>query len=325
MEEDLVGYTLVYWNKTTEDVYSIIRSEVPPGWTLLTPKDDTPATFRSALRDADFVLAANWPFGEEELRAAPKLRMVQHQGVGYDGMDTAALQARGIPLAICAAGAIVGVAEHTMLLILAVYKRLVLADTKMRQGTWLQWELRPTSYELAGKTLGLVGFGRIGQAVAQRAHAFEADILYTTRTAKTLPPVAVACGARRVTLEELLRQSDIVSLHLPLSAESRHFMGAREFRQMKPSAIFINTTRGGTVDEQALVTALETKTIAGAGLDVFEEEPVKLDNPLLRMDNVVLTPHISAGTFDALRQKARFMIANIQRFAEGQPIEQQVV
>lgn len=320
-----MGYTVVYWNKATDDVYAAIRSEAPPGWTLHTPQGETPAAFRSRLREADFVLAANWLFGEEELRAAPKLRMVQHQGVGYDGVETAALRARGIPLAICSAGAIVGVAEHTMLLILAVYKRLVLADTKMRQGTWLQWELRPTSFELAGKTLGLVGFGRIGQAVAQRAHAFDAQILYTTRTAKAPPAVATACGARPVSLEELFRQSDIVSLHLPLSAESRHFMGMQEFQQMKPSAVFINTTRGGTVDEQALIKALETKTIAGAGLDVFEEEPVRPDNPLLRMDNVILTPHISAGTLDALRQKARFMFANIQRFAEGKPIEQQVV
>jgi len=320
-----MSYTVVYWNRATDDVYEVIRSEMPAGWTLITPQKETPDACRGQLGEADFVLAAVWAIGEGELRVAPKLKMVQHQGVGHEKIDKAALKARGIPLAICPAGTTVGVAEHTILLILAVYKRLVAADTKLRQGKWLQWELRSTSFELAGKTLGLVGFGRIGQAVAQRAHAFEARILYHDPYLKERLTVAAAWDAREVSFSELLRQSDIVSLHVPTTDETRRFMSTPQFEQMKPSAILINTSRGAIVDEPALVKALEAKTIAGAGLDVFEQEPVKPDNPLLKLDNVVLTPHISAGTVDALREKMRSIFANLQRFTRGEPIHDRVV
>ena len=218
-----------------------------------------------------------------------------------------------------------GVAEHTILLILAIYKRLVVADTKLREGTWLQWGLRATSYELAGKTLGLVGFGRIAQAVAQRAHAFETRILYYDPYLTKRPPAANTWNAEAVSLPELLRQSDIVSLHVPTTDETRRFMSTPQFEQMKPSAILINTSRGAVVDEPALIKALEAEIIAGAGLDVFEQEPIQPDNPLLKMDNVVLTPHIAAGTVDALRQKMQSVFANLQRFAEGKPIQDRVV
>jgi len=320
-----MSYTVVYWNRATTDVYEVIRNQMPSGWRLVTLEGESRDGWLAQLRDVDFMIVADWAITEETLAAAPKLRMVQHQGVGHEKIDKAALKARGIPLALCPAGTTVGVAEHTILLILAVYKRLVVADTKLRQGTWLQWGLRSVSFELAGKTLGLVGFGRIGQAVAQRAHPFEVRILYHDPLLKEPPAAAAAWGAREASFPELLRQSDIVSLHVPTTDETRRFMGMREFEQMKPSAILINTSRGAIVDELALIKALEAKTIAGAGLDVFEQEPVKPDNPLLKMDNVVLTPHISAGTVDALREKMRSIFANLQRFAEGKPIHDRVV
>lgn len=315
-------YTVVYWNRATADVYDVIRNQMPSGWRLVTLEGDTREQSLAQLRDADFMIVADWAITEETLAAAPTLRMVQHQGVGHEKIDKAALQARRIPLGLCPAGTTVGVAEHTILLILALYKRLVVADTKLRQGTWLQWGLRSTSFELAGKTLGLVGFGRIGQAVAQRAHAFEARIIYHDPYLKERP---AAWGANEVLFADLLRRPDIVSLHVPTTDETRRFMGTREFEQMKRSAILINTSRGAIVDEPALVKALETKTIAGAGLDVFEQEPIKPDNPLLKMDNVILTPHISAGTVDALREKMRSVFANLQRFARGEPIHDRVV
>jgi len=318
-------YTVVYWNRAAADVYEVIRSEMPPGWTLVTLTGDTRDAWRSQLREADFLLVADWAVTDEDLVAAPKLKMVQHQGVGHDKIDKEALKARGIPLALCPAGTTVGVAEHTILLILAVYKRLVVADTKLREGVWLQWGLRAVSFELAGKTLGLLGFGRIGQAVARRAYAFDARILYHDPYLQEPPPEAHGWDARAVSFPELLRQSDILSLHVPATDQTRGCMSTRQFEQMKRSAILINTARGAIVDEPALVKALETKIIAGAGLDVFEQEPVRPGNPLLQMDNVVLTPHISAGTVDALRQKMRSVFANLQRFAAGKPIEDRVV
>jgi len=318
-------YTVVYWNRAAADVYEVIRSEMPVGWHLVTLEGETQEGWRAQLRDADFVIVADWAITAEELDAAPKLRMVQHQGVGHERIDKDALKARGIPLALCPAGTTVSVAEHTILLILAVYKRLVVADAKLREGVWLQWGLRSVSFELTGKTLGLLGFGRIGQAVARRAYAFDARILYHDPYLHQAPPEAAAWDATAVSFADLLRQSDILSLHVPATDQTRRCMSTPQFEQMKRSAILINTARGTIVDEPALIKALETKTIAGAGLDVFEQEPVKPENPLLKMDNVVLTPHISAGTVDALRQKMQSVFANLQRFAAGRPIEDRVV
>ncbi|MEI8188850.1 MAG: 2-hydroxyacid dehydrogenase [candidate division NC10 bacterium] len=320
-----MGYTVFYWNRATDDVYNVIRSEMPSGWTLLTPLEQTPDRCRPQLANADFILAATWPIGEAELRAAPKLRMVQHQGVGHEKMDKAALKARGIPLAICPAGTTVGVAEHTILLILAVYKRLVIADTKLRQGTWLQWGLRATSFELSGKTVGLLGFGRIGQAVAKRAHAFEAKVLYHDPFLSEVPAGVAACGVRAVSFDELLAESDIVSVHVPTTDQTRNLLGTAEFQRMKRSAVLINTARGAIVDETALIKALEERTIAGAGLDVFEREPINPDNPLLKLDTVTLTPHISAGTVDALREKMRSVFTNLGRCIKGEAIQDQIV
>jgi phosphoglycerate dehydrogenase-like enzyme len=318
-------HTVIYWNRATEDVYQMIRDEMPRGWTLITTRGETPTKSLDQLANVDFILAATWPVGEAELRAAPNLKMVLTQGVGHDKIDKKAIQAREIPLAICPAGTTVGVAEHTILLILAVYKRLLVADAKLRQGTWLQWGLRASSFELAGKTLGLVGFGRIGQAVAKRAHAFDAKLLYYDPFLPAAPPAAAAYNARATSLPELLRESDIVSVHVPASDQTRKLLGAAEFSQMKRSAILINTARGAILEESALINALESRTIAAAGLDVYEREPINDDNPLLKMDNVTLTPHISAGTVDAFRTKMRSIFANMQRYLDGQPIQDRIV
>ncbi len=320
-----MSHTVVYWNRATTDVYDVIRGQMPSGWRLVTLEGESKDGWLAQLRDVDFMIVADWTINEETLAAAPKLRMVQHQGVGHEKIDKAPLKTRGIPLALCPAGTTVGVAEHTLLLILAVYRRLVVADTKLRQGIWLQWGLRSTSFELAGKTLGVIGFGRIGQAVAKRAHAFETQILCYDPYLKQRPREADMWGGKEVPLTDLLRQSDIVTLHVPTTDETRRFMSTPEFERMKRSAILINTSRGAIVDEAALIKALEAGTIAGAGLDVFEQEPIAPDNPLLKMDNVILTPHIAAGTVDALREKMRSIFANLQRFVDGKPIHDRVV
>jgi phosphoglycerate dehydrogenase-like enzyme len=211
----------------------------------------------------------------------------------------------------------VGVAEHVFLLILSLYKRLLAADAALRRGEWLQWELRSGSYELAGKTLGLLGLGRIGREVAARARAFEARVLYHD-VAPAPAEVEQALNARLVPLDTLLAEADILSLHLPLTRQTRHCLGALELSQMKPTAILINTARGPLVDEAALLWALKTGRLAGAGLDVFEIEPVPVSHPLLSLPNVVLTPHIAAGTVDALVAKLDACFGNMQRLTQGQ-------
>jgi phosphoglycerate dehydrogenase-like enzyme len=320
-----MSYTVVYWNRAPHDVYDVIRSQMPQDWTLITLKGETKAEWHAQIRDVDLMIVADWAITVEDLAAAPKLRMVQHQGVGHERIDKEALKARGVPLALCPAGTTVGVAEHTILLILAVYKRLVAADTKMREGTWLQWGLRSTSFELCGKTLGLVGFGRIGQAVAKRAHAFDAKIVYHDAFIPTPPGEAKAWGVESVSLDDLLRRADIVSVHVPTTDETRKFMNAVRFAQMKRTAVFINTSRGAVVDEAALIQALQNRVITAAGLDVFEREPINADNPLLRMDNVILTPHIAAGTVDALVEKMRSVFENFQRCLRNEAIHDRIV
>ncbi len=317
-----VACRVLYAEPLPEDLQGIVGEELPEEWQL----DVVPTRDREALLQlaggADFLVAATTPIDREVLAAAPGLRHVQHQGVGYDNIDVPACRERGISVSLTPEGTTTGVAEHTFLLILALYKNLRRAEAQLRAGGWPVWELRSRSFELSGKTLGLIGFGRIGQAVARRAAPFEADVLYYDPFPPP-PEVEQALGATSRTLDDLLREADIVSLHLPLSAQTRHIIGARELRLMKPSAILLNTARGPLVDEPALVHALTSGKIAGAGLDVFEQEPAAADNPLLGLENTVVTPHISAGTADAFRTKMRAVFANLRRVARGEtPINQ---
>jgi phosphoglycerate dehydrogenase-like enzyme len=274
------------------------------------------AELLARLPDYEFVIAL--AFGPRHFAAAPKLRLLQTPGVGYDGVDLAEARARGIPVATTPEGTIEGVAEHVLLMILALNKQLLAADRALRDGRWLVWQLRPTSRMLAGQTLGLVGLGRIGREVARRARAFDVELVYAD---PVRPPAGVEreLAARRVPLEELLRIADVVSLHTPLAPETRGLIGARELGLMKPGAILINTSRGGVVDERALVAALREGRLRGAGLDVFEREPVPADSPLLALSNVVLTPHIATGTRESMATKARAQFANVLRVLRGEP------
>ncbi len=308
--------TVVYLEPVPADVEAILRERLPAGLRLRVRGAEEPVA--AAIAETDFVLVATTPLTAETLAAAKRLRLIQHQGVGYDKTDVAAAAALGIPVALCPAGTSVGVAEHVFLLILALYKQLRTAESALRQGQWLQWELRPNSYEIAGKRLGLVGLGRIGREVAARARAFEAEVLYYDPV-RAAPEVEQALGVQAVSFAELLAQADILSLHLPLTPQTRHVVGRAELAQMKPTAILINTARGPLVDEAALAEALAAGRLGGAGLDVFESEPLAAGNPLLGLPNVVVTPHIAAGTVDALKTKMDACFANMLRVANGEP------
>ena len=192
----------------------------------------------------------------------------------------------------------------------------------MRRGEWPVWTLRSRSFEVAGKTLGLIGFGRIGREVARRARAFETAIIYYDPV-RAPASVEAEFGAVSMPLDDLLRRADIVSLHVPLTPETRGLIDARALRLMQPHAMLINTARGALVDEQALAQALREDWIAGAGLDVLRQEPPQPDNPLLACENVMLTPHVAAGTRDAYLTKMRAAFANMERVARGEsPLHQ---
>jgi phosphoglycerate dehydrogenase-like enzyme len=311
-----------YMEPIPEDVRAIIRSRLPAGFELAFRERET--SLSEAVAGADFLLVATTRVSAELLSAAGQLQLIQHQGVGYDNIDLEAASARGIPVAICPAGTSVGVAEHVLLLILALFRRLLEADASIRNGEWLQWELRPSSYELAGKAVGLVGLGRIGREVAQRLRGFNVTVLY-------YDPLRLdewserSLGVEYVPLDDLLARSDIVSLHLPLGPDSRGFVNSAMLRKMKPTSLLINTARGGLIDELALIDALQSGVIAGAGLDVFATEPLPVDNPLRQMRNTVLTPHIAAGTADALRTKMDACFANIVAVSEGREPANRIV
>jgi phosphoglycerate dehydrogenase-like enzyme len=223
-------------------------------------------------------------------------------------------------LAITPGGTTVGVAEHTVLLILAILRRLPFADAELRQGRFHINALRPVSRELRGRTVGLLGMGRIGRAVAERLRPFDVRLVY--HDPATLPAdVERELRLERTGREELLAAADIVSLHLPLTPATRHVIGSDALSRMKPSAFLVNTARGGLVDEAALVETLRSGRLAGAALDVFDPEPPPPDHPLYALPNVVLTPHISAGTRDAFMEKMGFVFANLDRFWRGDPVE----
>lgn len=310
-------WNVVYMEAVPEETAAVIASCCPADLSLCFVDDYSDEAARRALQDADFAIVATHSMPVELIEAAPKLKLIQHQGVGYDRTDVVAAARRGIPVALCPAGTIVGVAEHTILLILAVYKQLAVADASVRAGKWLQFGLRAGSFELAGKTLGLVGFGRIGEAVAVRADAFGASVCYFDPIRRSTQDETLL-GVRYLSLDDLFATSDIVSLHLPSTPDTVHLVDAAALDKMKPGCVLINTARGNLVDQAALTAALQAGQIAGAGLDVFETEPPEPHDPLLAMPNVVFTPHIAAGTRDALVAKMDACFANIERVMAGE-------
>ena len=309
-------FKVLYMNYATEDVYEIIRSQLPEGFELVTLKKEDDNEKREKIKEVDFIIVATAKVTEDLLKNAKKLKLIQHQGVGYDNIDVLAAKRMRIPIGLTPEGTSIGVAEHTILLILAVYKKLVVAHNSLLKGEWLQFALRPESYEMYGKTLGLVGFGRIGREVAKRAKPFDIRILYYDKYIHVSSEEKLEVA--EVSFEKLLVESDIVSLHVPLTNETKSMMNRQTFRAMKRSAILINTARGSLVNEKDLYEALVDKVIAGAGLDVFEKEPPSPENPLFKLDHVILTPHISAGTKDALIAKMRAAFANMVRVTRGE-------
>ena len=304
-----MDYQAGYFLRANEGVYDVVRCALPPDVHLVTLTGKDPQEELDRIRDLDFLISAKAT--AEMIQAAHKLRFLQLPGVGHDQVNLQAAAQAGIPVAMSVHGSSDAVAEHAMLLMLAVGRRLCEMASSLRAGKWWMWERRTVSYGLTGKTLGIIGMGRIGQEVAVRAAAFGMSIQY-------FDPIRVE-GYRHCDLDELLRSSDIVSIHCPLTAGTRALFNRERIALMKPGAILINTARGEIVDEAALRDALTAGSLAGAGLDVFEKEPPAPSNPLLHMDQVIATPHIATGTLDSLRAKAAFYSENIRRVLANQP------
>lgn len=254
-------------------------------------------------------------FDEEALAHAPNLKMISILGTGTDNVDLAAAARRGIAVTNTPGVGAPSVAELALGLILATARAIPLSDRRLREGTWQHVE----GPELYGKTLGLLGLGAIGQYLARLATGLGMRVI--SWSFRQDAERAAACGAELVERDEIFRQADIVSVHLRNSPEARGFVGAREFGLMKPSAILINTARGAIVDQDALVAALRAGQIAGAGLDVYPNEPLALDQNVYRdLDNVVLMPHAGAVTAEANARSRTMPVDNIIAFLEGRPV-----
>jgi len=260
--------------------------------------------FVTAARDADALYAKGRPITKRIIDGLARCRVIALGSVGVDSVDVAAATARGIPVTNVPDTFIEEVADHAMLLILATFRRLVVEDRLVREGRWREGRpLLSRLPRLMGQTLGFVAFGHVARAVAVRAQPFGLRLLAYDPFVEEL--VMSRYGVEPVGLTELLQRSDIVSMHAPSTPEAHHLLREEHFRLMKPTALFVNTGRGSTVDEAALVKALQEGWIAGAGLDVLEEEPPAPSNPLLRMDQVILTPHAASASarFDPVRRR----------------------
>ncbi len=307
---------ILFAPKQSEAVMEIARSLTPPGFELVVADIGTPE-FYEAAPTVEFYLGLARQMGGEFFRSATKLRLVQLLSAGYDHVDIEAARKAKVPVSNNGGANAIAVAEHTIMLMLAVYKRIVRFHNDVVAGKWRAGNPNDSRvYELAGKTLGIVGLGNIGKKVARRAAAFDMKIQYYD-IARLNEDQEDALGARFALFEELLRSSDVLSLHVPLTDGTRRMMGAREFALMKPGAILVNTCRGPVVDEDALHRALTQKQIAGAGLDVFVEEPPKPNHPLFALPNVTLSPHSAGPTWENWTARFRNGFDNIQRVAAG--------
>lgn len=282
------------------------------GYTIDALDEPSDALFTERLAQADAVILFFQPLTRAHIVAAPRLRVVSRHGVGYDAVDVQALNERAIPLTITPGANATAVAEHAISLLFAAARRAVRYDREVRQGLWSRHSGTPM-LELSGKRALIVGAGRIGQATAQRLLAFDVEV----NVYDPLLPSDQALDHRFHRVHDLpaaLAVSDFVSLHMPLTDETRKSIDAR---RMKQGAILVNTSRGGVVDEEALVAALASGHLAGAGLDVYEHEPPAANHPLLALDNVVLSPHVSSLTDGGLRRMSLEAAQNVIDYFSG--------
>lgn len=292
-------------------------NNLPADWKLTFPQNEEMPREEiiRLLPEYDVLLTifhSHSPVDREIIDAGKRLRLISNYGVGYNNIDTAYAREKGIAVTNTPRSVCNPTAELAMALMLALARRVAECDRRIRTEKESLWgTMKNLGASLENKTLGIVGMGNIGKNVARKAEAFGMRVIYYNRRTEV-------SGYRRVPLDTLLQEADFVSLHTPLTTETRHLIGARELSLMKPTAMLINTARGAVIDETALADALRQKRIAGAALDVFENEPHVTD-VLYRLDNVVLTPHVGTGTIDTRIAMAEEALANIRNFFQGTP------
>ena len=330
----MTDFSIVWADPQQAAEVELAQSLLPvEGFKVTAPGGAGDDELRGLLRGADAILTQRRAIDAELLAAAPSVRFVQKYGRREDGIDLAAAQRAGVPVAVMPLRGCIAVAELAMTLIMALSKQLVTAHRSVVEGSYrdlglvpaltsqrqfaFQWMKLPALQELYGKTLGIIGYGEIGTEVSQRAIAFGMEVLYT-KHAPLPAAIEARLGVRYADKETILSESDVVLLSAPHTPETERMIDAEALARMKASAYLVNIARGGLIDEQALFQALSTKRIAAAALDVWVEEPVPADNPLLRLENLIATPHIGGGTGGARVKQLRDVLDNIVRAARGE-------
>jgi len=298
-------------------IYDEISMHTPKGFTTVSVDVSKPISNSTSLvKDVEFIIVCGNVIPDEIIEAAENVRLIQLLSAGWDFLNIPLVKKLSIPVSNNGGANSWAVSDHTLMLILSIYHRLIEVDKATRAGQW-GYPLDGTNvFELAGKTAGLLGLGNIGKQVAARLQSFGTQIQYydlihlNTKDEELL-------SVTYVSLETLFETSDIISIHVPLIDETHHLVDKRLIDLMKPSSILINTSRGSVIDEKYLIKALNNKLISGAGLDVFEQEPIDPHNPLLVMENVIVTPHSAGNNWDAWSRRAKFGYSNIANIVKG--------
>jgi len=276
-----------------------------------------PLTFEeisNVISDIDGVIAGVDTWNEDVFKIAPKLKIIARFGIGVDNIDLAAAKRYGITVTN-ARGSTNAVAELTIGLILGLLRKIPGLDTSTRKGYWERF----VGYELAGKKVGLIGFGHIGQSVAKKLKAFDVELYAYDKYPDENK--AKELGVSLVSFDEIIENCDIISLHIPSTKETHHALGQKEFEKMKDGAFLINTARGAIIDEKALYTALKAGKLAGAGIDVYEKEPADAQNPLFELENIVVTPHTGAETYETIEKVSIITAKAIIDYFDGKKPE----
>lgn len=304
----------------SSEVVKEMLAVVPENFVLETAKSYNEEEQIAMVKDADFIMASWAPVPEKLIRAANKVKLIQKWGIGYDKISIETAKELNIPVAITAGSNAIPVAEFTIGLILSVYRKIPFIDKNVRAGKWLKTEMRSQCFMVNGKTIGLIGMGAIARKVAKILKGFDVEVLYYD-IVRLNEEEQKSLNVRYVEMDELLSTSDIISIHIPFTKDTKELISTEQFKMMKPSAVIINVSRGGIVSEDALVWALSNKIIAGAAVDVYEKEPPKKDNPLFEFENVVVTSHSGGGVLDNVANVTRHAFDNMIRIIEGRPLD----
>ena len=295
----------------------IIKSAVPDGFELEMLESVSQQELEGKVKEADYLLVSGrLKINRTVLENATNIKMVQRTGVGLDSIDLEYIRNHDIPFYVNKGVNAQSVAEHTILLMLASLRNLVEINENTKRGIWKKQAQGVCTHELCGKTVGLIGMGAIGRKVAGMLKAFGAKVLYND-VSKMKQEDENALGIKFSTREEIIEKSDIISLHCPLTDDTRHMINDRAVNKMKNGVILINTARGGLIDEAALINGIKNGKIAGAGIDVYEKEPVD-NSEVLNLQNVITTPHIGGVTYDSFYQMMYQAMRNIEMFDKGQ-------